>query len=111
MGLSFEPDDRLSALTGWMLSSEVRGVVGVLTSLPGVPRRSVTIALVSEIIALVNSAGPSTSIFIIGSRMTGLARATASRQAPRLASWNAMSEESTGWYWPSLIVTRIPLTG
>ena len=51
MGLSFEPDDRLAALTGWMLSSEVRGVVGALTSVPGAPRRSVTIALVSEIIA------------------------------------------------------------
>ena len=37
MGPSLEPDDRLPALTGWMLSPEVQGHVGGMRGLPGTP--------------------------------------------------------------------------
>ncbi len=36
-----------------------------------------------------------------GSRICGPAFGYASRHAPRAASWNAMSEESTVWNFPS----------
>ena len=42
-----------------------------------------------------NSAGPSIETFMIGSRIFGFARGKKSRNAPRAASWNAMSLEST----------------
>ncbi len=41
------------------------------------------------------------STFITGSRMVGLALAMASLKASEPAILNAISEESTSWYWPS----------
>jgi len=57
------------------------------------------------------SLGPSTATFISGSRICGPAFGYVSRQAPRAASWKAMSEESTAWAAPSLRVTETPVTG
>ena len=49
---------------------------------------------------------------MIGSRICGLGRRVdTSRNAPRAAAWNALSEESTAWAAPSLITTRKPVTG
>ncbi len=48
---------------------------------------------------------------MIGSSSRGLARSKPSRQAPRAASWNAMSDESTAWLAPSLMTTRTFTTG
>ena len=58
-----------------------------------------------------NSAGPSTTTFMIGSSSRGFARSKPSRHAPRAASWKAMSDESTAWLAPSLMTTRTFTTG
>ena len=47
------------------------------------------------------SDGAYTSTFMIGSRIVGLARDIASRNARRPASLNDSSFESTSWYEPS----------
>ena len=48
---------------------------------------------------------------MIDSRILGRARGKKSRNAPRAASWNAMSLDSTACDSPSLIVTFKPTTG
>ena len=71
------------------------------------PRR----CMISDSIAPENSAGPSIESFMIGSRILGAARGKKSRNAPRAASWNAMSLESTACDWPSVSATRRLTTG
>ena len=46
-----------------------------------------------------------------GSSSIGDAFSAASRSAARPAFWNAMSEESTEWAFPSNSVTRTPVIG
>lgn len=58
-----------------------------------------------------NSIGATTSTFIMGSKITGLAARYASRNAPIAVSLNASSEESTAWYAPSSKRKRHPVTG
>ena len=53
------------------------------------------------------SSGVTTSTDMIGSISTGLAISAALRKAIWPAILNAISEESTSWYWPS---TRLALT-
>ena len=48
------------------------------------------------------SSGVTTSTCMMGSRSTGLARFTASLKAIEPAILNAISEESTSWYDPSI---------
>ena len=51
------------------------------------------------------------STFMTGSRMVGPALAMASLKASEPAILNAISEESTSWYWPSSRRTRKSTTG
>ena len=48
---------------------------------------------------------------MIGSRMVGLAFLYASRKPMSAAVRNAISDESTGCDWPSLMVQRTPTMG
>ena len=58
-----------------------------------------------------NSSGIVTSTRIIGSSTTGLALATASLIAMEPAILNAISDESTSWYDPSISVTLTSTIG
>ena len=47
------------------------------------------------------SCGAWIATFMIGSRIVGFARSIASLYASEPAILNAISDESTSWYWPS----------
>ena len=55
----------------------------------------------SPITAPAYSSGTAISTFITGSRRVGRHLAMASLKASEPAILNAISEESTSWYWPS----------
>ena len=59
----------------------------------------------------VNSSVVVTSTLIIGSSRVAPALAMASLKASEPAILNAISEESTSWYWPSVRRTRKSTTG
>jgi hypothetical protein len=58
-----------------------------------------------------NSSGVVISTFMIGSKSVAPAFAMASFQASEPAILNAISEESTSWYWPSRSRTAKSTTG
>ena len=57
------------------------------------------------------SSGVVTSTAIIGSSSAGSALRAASLSAIEPAILNAISDESTSWYWPSSSVSLIPTSG
>ena len=57
------------------------------------------------------SSGVTTSTSMIGSSRTGLALRAASLKAIEPAILNAISEESTSWYEPSIRMTRTSTIG
>lgn len=57
------------------------------------------------------SSGVVTSTAIIGSSSAGSALRAASFSAIEPAILNAISDESTSWYWPSTSVSLTPTSG